>query len=114
MFTPQVLLAILAPSFGSRPDRRFGPRGVLMLGLSADLLFLALLAVGALLAGTDAAFVLLPKPKPKAPVAMTLNTLIGGFFSPAPTPPSWSWTRCWRWHCAGVGPGRAVHGLGIW
>ena len=33
MFIPQVVLAILASAFGSRLARRFGLRGVLLLGL---------------------------------------------------------------------------------
>lgn len=85
MFIPQVLLAILASAFGSRLARRFGLRGVLLLGLCADLLSMILLAVSALLAGTVAAFVLLCIATGAlglgfGAVVMALNTLIEGFF----------------------------------
>jgi len=85
MFIPQVLLAILASAFGSRLARRFGLRGVLRLGLCADLLSMALLAVSALLAGTGAAYVLLCIATGAlglgfGAAVMALNTLIEGFF----------------------------------
>lgn len=85
MFIPQVVLAILASAFGSRLARRFGLRGVLLLGLCADLLSMALLAVSALLAGTSAAFALLCVATGAlglgfGAAVMALNTLVEGFF----------------------------------
>jgi fucose permease len=85
MFIPQVLLAILASAFGSRLARRFGLRGVLLLGLCADLLSMSLLAVSTLLAGTAAAFALLCIATGAlglgfGAAVMALNTLIEGFF----------------------------------
>ena len=59
MFIPQVVLAILASAFGSRLARRFGLRGVLLLGLCSDLIAMALLTTSPLLIGTPGAFVLL-------------------------------------------------------
>ena len=59
MFIPQVALAILASAVGPWLARRLGLRGVLLLGLGADLLSMALLAASALLIGSSAAFALL-------------------------------------------------------
>lgn len=85
LFIPQVLLAILASAFGSRLARRIGLRGVLLLGLCADLLSMALLSASALLAGTAAAFALLCIATGAlglgfGAAVMALNTLIEGFF----------------------------------
>ena len=59
MFIPQVALAILASAAGPWLAQRLGIRGVLLLGLGADLLSMALLAASALLMGAPAAFALL-------------------------------------------------------
>jgi MFS transporter, FHS family, glucose/mannose:H+ symporter len=59
MFVPQVAFAIFAAALGPWLARRMGMRGLLLLGLSADLLAMALLAVSALLIGASAAFALL-------------------------------------------------------
>lgn len=85
MFVPQVLLAILASAFGSRLARRLGLRGVLLMGLCADLLSMALLAISAILVGTVAAFGLLCVATGAlglgfGAAVMALNTLIEGFF----------------------------------
>jgi fucose permease len=85
MFIPQVVLAILASAFGSRLARRFGLRGVLLMGLCGDLLSMALLAASPLLIGTSAAFVLLCVATGAlgfgfGATVMALNTLVEGFF----------------------------------
>lgn len=85
MFIPQVVLAILASAFGSRLARRFGLRGVLLLGMCADLLAMALLAASSVLAGSAAAFVLLCVATGAlglgfGAAVMALNTLVEGFF----------------------------------
>jgi len=85
MFVPQVVLAILASAFSSRLARRFDLRGVLILGLCADLLSMVLLAVSALLAGSPAAFALLCIATGGlglgfGSAVMALNTLVEGFF----------------------------------
>ena len=59
MFVPQVALAIFASAFGPGLARRLGMRGLLLLGLGADLLAMSLLAASALLIGAPAAFALL-------------------------------------------------------
>jgi FHS family glucose/mannose:H+ symporter-like MFS transporter len=85
MFIPQVVLAILASAFGSRLARRFGLRGVLLLGLCGDLIAMALLAASQLLIGSHAAFVLLCIATGAlglgfGATVMALNTLVEGFF----------------------------------
>jgi MFS family permease len=85
MFIPQVVLAILASAFGARLARRLELRGVLMLGLCADLVSMALLAISPLLIGTHAAFVLLCIATGAlglgfGATVMALNTLVEGFF----------------------------------
>jgi MFS transporter, FHS family, glucose/mannose:H+ symporter len=59
MFIPQVVLAILASAAGPWLARWLGMRGLLMLGLAADLLAMSLLAASALLIGASGAFALL-------------------------------------------------------
>src|SRR5580704_4246703 len=51
MFIPQVVLAILSSALGPGLARRLGLRGVLLLGLSADLLSMALFSASPLLIG---------------------------------------------------------------
>ena len=85
MFIPQVVLAILASAFGSRLARRFGLRGVLLLGLCSDLIAMALLTTSPLLIGTPGAFVLLCVSTGAlglgfGATVMALNTLVEGFF----------------------------------
>jgi fucose permease len=85
MFIPQVVLAILASAFGSALARRFSLRGVLRLGLCADLIAMALLAASPPLAGTDFAFVVLCIATGAlglgfGATVMALNTLVEGFF----------------------------------
>ena len=85
MFIPQVALAIFASAFGSRIARRLGLRGVLLLGLSGDLLSMALLSVSPLLIGSSAAFALLWVSTGAlglgfGATVMTLNTLVEGLF----------------------------------
>jgi fucose permease len=89
MFIPQVVLAIIASAFGARLARRFALRGVLLLGLCADLLSMALLATSPLLAGTPAAFVVLCVATGAlglgfGSAVMALNTLVEGFFPANP------------------------------
>jgi FHS family glucose/mannose:H+ symporter-like MFS transporter len=84
MFSPQVVLAILASAFGSGLARRFGLRGVLRLGLCGDLLAMALLAASPLLAGTHFAFATLCIATGAlglgfGATVMALNTLVEGF-----------------------------------
>jgi fucose permease len=59
MFVPQVALAIVASAAGPWLARRLGMRGLLLLGLGADLLAMSLLAASALLIRASAAFVML-------------------------------------------------------
>jgi len=59
MFVPQVAFAIFASAVGPWFARRRGMRGLLLLGLGADWLAMALLAASALLIGASAAFALL-------------------------------------------------------
>jgi fucose permease len=59
MFVPQVALAIFASAVGPWLARRSGMRGLLLLGLGADLLAMSLLAASALLIGGSAAFPML-------------------------------------------------------
>lgn len=59
MFVPQVALAIFASAAGPWLARRLGMRGLLLLGLGADLLAMSLLAASALLVGASGAFALL-------------------------------------------------------
>jgi fucose permease len=85
MFIPQVVLAILASAFGSRLARRFGLRGVLLLGLCGDLIAMALLTASSLLIGTSGAFVMLCVSTGAlglgfGATVMSLNTLVEGFF----------------------------------
>ena len=85
MFIPQVALAIFASAFGSRIARRLGLRGVLLLGLSGDLLSMALLSASPLLIGSSAAFALLWVSTGAlglgfGATVMTLNTLVEGLF----------------------------------
>lgn len=85
MFIPQVVLAILASALASRLARRFGLRGVLLLGLCGDLLSMALLAASPLLGSSPAAFVLLCVATGAlglgfGAAVMALNTLVEGFF----------------------------------
>ncbi len=85
MFIPQVVLAILAATFGSRLAARFGLRGVLLLGLCGDLIAMALLATSPLLIGTQAALVQLCIATGAlglgfGATVMALNTLVEGFF----------------------------------
>lgn len=85
MFIPQVVLAILTSALGPRLAGRLGLRGVLLLGLCADLVSMALLAVSSLLAGTSVAFLLLCVATGAlgfgfGAAVMALNTLIEGFF----------------------------------
>ena len=81
MFIPQVALAIFASAVGPWLARRLGMRGVLLLGLGADLLSMALLAASALLIGASAAFALLCCATGAlgfgfGATVMTLNTLV--------------------------------------
>lgn len=85
IFIPQVLLAILASAVGARLARRLGLRGVLLVGLCADLLSMALLTISALLVGTVAAFALLCIATGAlgfgfGAAVMALNTFVEGFF----------------------------------
>jgi FHS family glucose/mannose:H+ symporter-like MFS transporter len=85
MFIPQVMLAILASAFGSRLARRFGLRGVMLVGLCGDLIAMALLTTSPLLIGTSGAFVLLCVSTGAlglgfGATVMALNTLVEGFF----------------------------------
>jgi FHS family glucose/mannose:H+ symporter-like MFS transporter len=85
MFIPQVVLAILSSALGSRLARRFGLRGVLLLGLCGDLIAMALLTASSLLIGTSGAFVLLCVSTGAlglgfGATVMSLNTLVEGFF----------------------------------
>jgi hypothetical protein len=57
MFIPRVAMAILASSSGPWLARRFGLRGVLLLGLGGDLVSMALLSASPLLIGSGAACV---------------------------------------------------------
>ena len=59
MFVPQVALAIFASAFGPWLARSLGMRGLLLLGLGADLLAMSLLTVSAMLIGATGAFALL-------------------------------------------------------
>lgn len=59
MFIPQVALAILASALGPRLARRSGLRGTLLLGLSGDILSMALLSASPLASGSSVAFDLL-------------------------------------------------------
>jgi MFS transporter, FHS family, glucose/mannose:H+ symporter len=81
MFVPQVALAIFASAFGPWLARQLGMRGLLLLGLGADLLAMALLAASALLIGASAAFALLCCATAAlgfgfGATVMTLNTLV--------------------------------------
>jgi len=81
MFVPQVTLAIFASSVGPWLARRLGMRGLLSLGLGADLIAMSLLAASALLIGDSAAFALLCCATGALGFAfgatvMTLNTLV--------------------------------------
>lgn len=81
MFVPQVALAIFASAFGPRLAKRLGMRGLLLLGLGADLLAMSLLAASALLIGATAAFALLCCATGAlgfgfGATVMTLNTLV--------------------------------------
>lgn len=85
MFLPQVALAILASGAGPRLARRFGLRGVLLLGLCGDLLSMGLLAASPLLIGSTKAFFLLCVATGAlgfgfGAAVMALNTLVEGFF----------------------------------
>ena len=59
MFIPQVTLAIFASAVGPGLAGRLGMRGLLLLGLAADLLAMSLFAASALLIGASSAFALL-------------------------------------------------------
>lgn len=59
MFIPQVTLAIIASATGPALAKRIGLRGALLLGLSADLLSMALLAASAIVLGGASAFAIL-------------------------------------------------------
>ena len=59
MFIPQVALAIFASAIGPSLARRFGMRGVLLLGLGADVLSMTLLFASPLLIGASTAFAFL-------------------------------------------------------
>lgn len=59
MFIPQVVLAIAASALGPLLARRVGMRGVLLMGLSADVVSMAALSASPLLIGSSAAFVML-------------------------------------------------------
>ena len=85
MFLPQVLLAIVASAGGPRLARRLGLRGVLRLGLAADLVAMALLAASQWRIGTPDAFALLCTATGAlglgfGATVMALNTLVEGFF----------------------------------
>ncbi len=85
MFIPQVALAIVASALGPSLARRLGMRGVLLLGLSGDLLSMALLSVSPLLIGSTAAFALLCVATGAlglgfGATVMALNTLVEGLF----------------------------------
>jgi MFS transporter, FHS family, glucose/mannose:H+ symporter len=85
MFIPQVVLAILSSALGPGLARRLGLRGVLLLGLSADLLSMALFSASPLLIGSPAAFVLLCVATGAlglgfGSTVMALNTLVEGLF----------------------------------
>ena len=59
MFIPQVTLAIFASAVGPGLAQQLGMRGLLLLGLAADLLAMSLFAASALLIGASSAFALL-------------------------------------------------------
>jgi fucose permease len=85
MFLPQVALAILASGAGPRLARRFGLRGVLLLGLCGDLLSMGLLTASPLLIGSTKAFFLLCVATGAlgfgfGAAVMALNTFVEGFF----------------------------------
>lgn len=81
MFVPQVALAILASAAGPALAKRIGLRGALLLGLGADFLSMALLAVSAFAIGGSWAFVILCAATGALGVGfgltvMALNTLV--------------------------------------
>ncbi len=83
MFIPQVVLAIGASALGPSLARRFGMRSVLLMGLGADVLSMALLAASPLLIGSAAAFVVLCLATGAlglgfGATVMALNTLVEG------------------------------------
>jgi fucose permease len=85
MFIPQVVLAILASSGGPLLARRLGLRGVLLLGLAADCVSMALLATSPLLIGASSAFALLCVSTGAlglgfGATVMALNTAVEGMF----------------------------------
>ena len=85
MFTPQVVMAVLASAAGPQLARRFGLRGVLLLGLCGDLLSMALLSASPLLMDSPAAFGLLCVATAMlgfgfGAAVMALNTLVEGLF----------------------------------
>jgi MFS family permease len=85
MFIPQVILAILSSALGPYFARRLGLRGVLLLGLSADLLSMTLFSGSPLLIGSPAAFVMLCAATGAlglgfGSTVMALNTLVEGLF----------------------------------
>jgi FHS family glucose/mannose:H+ symporter-like MFS transporter len=85
MFIPQVVLAILASALGPWLSGRLGMRGVLLLGLVADTLSMALLAGSPLLIGSQAAFFLLCVATGAlglgfGATVMALNTLVEALF----------------------------------
>jgi MFS family permease len=85
MFIPQVVMAILASALGPRLSRRFGLRGVLLLGLVGDLIAMLLLSLSALAAASSYGFLLLCIATGALGLGfgasvMALNTLVEGFF----------------------------------
>ena len=85
MFIPQVVLAIAASSLGPWLAGRLGLRGVLLLGLAADVLSMALLSASPLLIGSAAAFIVLLVATGAlglgfGATVMALNTLVEGLF----------------------------------
>ena len=85
MFIPQVALAIVAAAVSPWLARRLGMRGVLLLGLSGDLLSMASLSASPLLIGSSAAFALLCVATGALGLGFgatvtALNTLVEGLF----------------------------------
>ena len=85
MFVPQVVLAIAASALAPKLARAIGLRGVLLLGLAADVLAMALLAASPLLMGSGAAFGALCLATGAlglgfGATVMALNTLVEGIY----------------------------------
>lgn len=85
MFVPQVVLAIAASALAPRASRAIGLHGVLLIGLAADVVAMALLAASPLLIGSSAAFAVLCLATAAlglgfGATVMALNTLVEGLF----------------------------------